>query len=358
MSKVRSGWVLLSLLAMVACGKKEEEKKAATTTPVSVVQVVQRTVVLTEESVGTLDSPADTVLAAEVAGKLLGLRVRDGETVQAGQLVAEIDAQDANLSLQAAQADVRRLESLSSNDARRLQRMQQLREQNFISSSGLDDTAAQAATSQSQLAVARAQLVQAERNVAKTRIVSPFEGRAERQMAAPGQYLKVGDPVYQVVYLKKLRARLPYPEDMAGRIKPGMEVQVSSPGVDKVVIGRVDEVRPTMGANNRSFDVFAVFDNPGWRPGATLSGAVVLGRHPNAWIVPEASVVLRPAGKVVYLAQGGKAVQRVVQTGARQPDGWVEVTSGLQGGETVVTDGAGFLTDGAALAVGKAGAAN
>jgi hypothetical protein len=67
-------------------------------------------------------------------------------------------------------------------------------------------------------------------------------------------------------------------------------------------------------------------------------------------LVPETSVVMRPAGKVVYAIQDGRAVAHVVETGARSK-GRVEVTRGLAGGETVARDGAGFLTDGTTVTV-------
>jgi hypothetical protein len=65
-------------------------------------------------------------------------------------------------------------------------------------------------------------------------------------------------------------------------------------------------------------------------------------------MVPEQSVVLRPAGKVVYVVADNRAAQRVVQTGLKQ-DGLQEVVSGLARGELIATDGAGFLSDGAAV---------
>jgi len=67
-------------------------------------------------------------------------------------------------------------------------------------------------------------------------------------------------------------------------------------------------------------------------------------------MVPEQSVVLRPAGKVVYAVVDGKAEQRLVQTGGKQA-GLVEIVSGLKAGEVVALDGAGFLTNGAAVNV-------
>ena len=67
-------------------------------------------------------------------------------------------------------------------------------------------------------------------------------------------------------------------------------------------------------------------------------------------MVPEQSVVLRPAGKVVYALDNGTARQRVVETGMRQ-EGMQHVTKGLAAGESIAVDGAGFLTDGAAVTV-------
>jgi multidrug efflux pump subunit AcrA (membrane-fusion protein) len=100
--------------------------------------------------------------------------------------------------------------------------------------------------------------------------------------------------------------------------------------------------------------VIVKFDTDGkFRGGGTVNAQVVTGRKPNAVVVPEQSVVLRPAGKVVYvLEDGNKVAQRIVQTGYRQ-GGLIEITAGLAGGETVAVDGAGFLTNNANVAVSK-----
>jgi multidrug efflux pump subunit AcrA (membrane-fusion protein) len=74
---------------------------------------------------------------------------------------------------------------------------------------------------------------------------------------------------------------------------------------------------------------------------------------PAVVVVPEESVVLRPAGKVVYVVADGKAVQRPVETGYRK-GGLVEIVKGLAAGETVAVDGAGFLTNNAPVALPRA----
>ena len=99
------------------------------------------------------------------------------------------------------------------------------------------------------------------------------------------------------------------------------------------------------------------FDNDGsFRGGGSVNGRIVLAVREKALTVPEQSVVLRPAGKVVYVLaeQDGKLVaqQRPVETGVRQ-DGYYEVIKGLQPGERVAVDGAGFLTNNATVALPK-----
>ncbi|HYD33811.1 MAG TPA: efflux RND transporter periplasmic adaptor subunit, partial [Methylophilaceae bacterium] len=79
----------------------------------------------------------------------------------------------------------------------------------------------------------------------------------------------------------------------------------------------------------------------------------ILGERAGAVVVPEQSVVLRPAGEVVYVIKDGVAHQQIVKTGVRQ-SGLVEIIEGLQDGEIVAVDGAAFLTDQAKVTVQEA----
>jgi RND family efflux transporter MFP subunit len=173
----------------------------------------------------------------------------------------------------------------------------------------------------------------------------------EQKLVAPGDFVKVGDPLFRLVGTQTLRAFLPFPESASNRIKVGLAVRLSSPLVPgKVVDARISEIRPTITATSRALNAIVQFATDGsYVGGGTVNAQVVTAVKNNVVVVPEQSVVLRPAGKVVYVVQDGKALQRVVQTGFRK-DGRVEIVSGLSGGETVAVDGAGFLTDNAAVA--------
>ena len=128
----------------------------------------------------------------------------------------------------------------------------------------------------------------------------------------------------------------------------------AAPG--KTIESRIDEIRPTVSAGNRALDAIVRFDSTdgAFRGGGSVNARVVINVKENALMVPEQSVVLRPAGKVVYVVQERRVTQRVVETGLRQ-DGMQEVTRGLAAGELIATDGAGFLSDGAAIMLAESG---
>ena len=94
-------------------------------------------------------------------------------------------------------------------------------------------------------------------------------------------------------------------------------------------------------------------DDGAFRGGGSVNARVILSVRENALMVPEQAVVLRPAGKVVYVVKDRRVAQRVVETGLRQ-DGLQEITKGLAAGEVIATDGAGFLSDGAAVTLAEA----
>lgn len=352
-----TGTILISCLLGAAllpgCGKKaEEQKKGPLAAIITVAQAQSRTMQVLEQSVGEADSQSAPLVAAEVAGRVVKVLVEMGDTVKAGQLLAQIEAQDYINSHLAAQAEVKRLEALVENQRKLTERYRELVKKNFISPTQMEANESQLAALQEQLEAAKAQRDTAERSLAKTRIVAPVAGRVDNRMVSAGDYVSVGKALFQMATTEKLRVRLPFPETASSRIRPGLAVTLTTPTAPgKALEGKVQELRPMVGTSNRAFEAIVEVANPGdWKPGASVNGSVLIEERQDAVAVPEVSMVLRPAGKVVYAVEAGRAVQRIVATGVRQ-DGMVEILSGLKAGETVAVDGAGFLTDKAAVTV-------
>lgn len=344
---------------LFGCGKKTEEtKKGPPPAIISVTQVELRNMQVVQRSVGVVDSDTAPTITAEVSGRVDQVMVDAGEAVKAGQILAQLDARDIANALRIAESDVRRLEALLGNQRKFTERNRQLAAQNFISPTRLDEIVSQEKALIEQLNGARANADNARHNLEKTRIAAPVNGRVEARLISKGDFVTLGKPMFQISTEKNLRVRLPFPENVVNLIKTGQPVQLTTPtSPDKMMEGKISEIRSVIGSANRAFEAIVEVTNPGdWRPGASVNGVVVVAERPGAVVVPEISVVQRPAGMVVYVVKDGKAAQRIVQVGERH-GGVTEIISGVTAGEVVAMDGAGFLTDKASVVIkGKSGA--
>lgn len=307
-----------------------------------------------EEVVGALENVIDPTIGAEVAGRVTRVYGFTGKRVARGDLLAEIDAADFEIQSRGDQAEIARLSSLVLQQERVVERQQKLVAQGFLSQNALDDAVAQRNALREQLNSAKARSEGTRRSLTKARIVAPIDGEIETQIVAVGDYVKVGDPLFRMVGVHRMRARLPLPESAAGRLRPGLKVELTSPASQRKILAHIDEIKPTVGTANRALEAIVNFhnDDPLLRGGGSVNARIVIATRESALMLPEESVVLRPAGKVVYAIREGRAEQRVVQTGLKQ-EGFYEILSGVSAGDAVAVDGAGFLTHGAAVALPK-----
>ncbi len=351
-----------ALLAIIAaCGGEADSAKrpaSAPATQVTAMLVQPRDLEVIENVVGSLENVIDPSLGAEVAGRVLRVLAFTGKKVARGELLAEIDAQDFEIQTRVDGAEIGRLQALLAQAERLAERQQKLVSQGFISQNAADDAVAQRNALRESITAARARGEQTQRSLGKTRVTAPIDGEVEVQIVAAGDYVKVGDPLFKLVGTRRLHAHLPMPESANRIIRPGLKVRLSAASSpDRTIEAKIDEIRPTVGAQNRALNAIVKFDNDGsFRGGGSVNARIVLAVRDQALTVPEQSVVLRPAGKVVYVLaeQDGKLIvqQRPVETGIRQ-DGYYEIVKGLQAGERVAVDGAGFLTNNAAVMLPK-----
>ena len=359
--------LLIALLstALLGCGAKksdpdqaEGKKNGPKPTLVTITHVKKQAVDITEQSVGSLEGLTNPTVSSEVAAKVIRIHVNTGQAVKQGQLIATLDATDLSLQAQEAQAEVARIEALLANQNKIVERNQVLVGKKFISQNALDNDTAQQAALKEQWAGARARLDSVKHNNSKTKVYAPAAGKIEKKLIDDGEYLHVGDPIVLIVSSQLLRAHLPFPEHIGAKLKPGLKVRLSTPTSSQSVDAVIHELKPMITEASRSVDVIADVTNaPGWQAGASVDGTVVLGTQADSLMVPEQSVVLRPAGEVVYLARGNKAYQAIVKTGVRQ-NGLVEILQGLNENDAVVVDGAGFLTDQALIKLATPSPAN
>lgn len=342
------------LLGLAACAESDDENDTTSgprATPVTAAEASIETVHIREESLGTVRTKQAPTVASEVGARVITIHVDEGDRVDVGKLLAELDAGDFELIRDRSAAEIERLTALIENQERQVRRNERMITENLIAESVFDESEAQLRALRGQLAAERANLGQTERNIRRTRITAPVGGIIETRMIDVGDWTAVGEPMFHISTDEILRAQLTYPEHIADRLRPGLTVELNSPAApDRVVEATITELRPMIGAT-RAVMVLAEFNNPGgWRPGASVNGAVIVETRENSVLAPEISVVHRPVGQVVYVIEDDKAVQRLVRTGHRQ-NGRIEILEGLDGGERIVADGAGFMTDGATISI-------
>lgn len=347
---------LAAALVLSACDAAGtgDAPAARPATPVAVVAAAARRVEVLERSVGRLEAPGAPAVAAETAGRVEAVQVDAGYTVKTGDLLALLDDEVQINTQRAAQANVERLEALLDNQQRTVARIEDLVGRKLAAESALDDASSQLAALQAQLSEARARLDDAERNLRQVRVLSPVSGTVQARRVSVGDYVSVGQPLFDIVVTDRLQAIAPFPETIGNRLQAGQMAHVapiraapdgsSLAGVESIETA-ITELRPQIGAGSRSVQAILEFDNPGgWRAGGSVTVAVVVDARERSVSVPPESVVRRPAGTVVYVVEDGVARQRVVAVGV-QSETWVEILEGLRVGETVVSSGAGFLSD-------------
>jgi membrane fusion protein, multidrug efflux system len=345
--------MLLLMAALCACGSKskdadaakEADKKNPKSTSVTITRVKNQPIELTETTQGTLEGIVDPIVAAEMSARVVKVHVYPGVTVKQGQLIATLDASDFGAQRNEAQAEVARVLALIDNQKKIVARNQVLVDKKFLAQTAVDNDISQQKVLNQQLAAARARVGSINHSSSKANIYAPVSGIVQKKLVDTGDYVRAGDPILQIVSTQKLIAHLPFPEHIAAKLQTGLPVRLSTPTTNNVVESKIRELKPMITEGNRTVDVVAnVNDAQGWQPGASVTGTVVLGSQVAAMMVPEQSVVLRPAGEVVYVVRNNKAYQAIVKTGLNQ-NGMIEIIEGVNENDTIVVDGAGFLTN-------------
>jgi RND family efflux transporter MFP subunit len=249
-----------------------------------------------------------------------------GDSIEAGQLLAQTDTSTLLLQQQAAQAGVDRLQVHIASGQRRVERFETLSLKNLASQTQLDDAKEQLEAFRADHKAAEAQLAIVNDSLAKSRVTAPVSGVIQQRFISEGDFVSRGQPLFEITQPGHLQAWLPYPEAVALQVKVGQAARLYSPLIEgELISGKVTELQPSIGSGSRA--VMAI-------------------------VVPNKSIVHRPTGDMVYIIQNNTATARKVASGRNQ-GAMIEITAGLKGGEVVATDGASFLSDGASVSIAE-----
>lgn len=270
-------------------------------------------------SVGQIRAARRSVLAAEEEGLVAEVLVREGQSVQAGEVVARLDDTRARLELRRAQAELSssratlaEREALVDNAQRDLDRVRATYERGGGNERELDDARTNLAAAQARLEAARADVMLnealvelAQRRLEDMSIAAPFGGRIVRRSTEAGQWLSRGGSVAEIVALDVVEAWIDVPERLVDRLADGrVAVRVRVPATGDEVEAIAYTIVPDADPRSRLFPVRIVLENPKerFRPGMSVLGLTPTGVTEQTLTVHKDAMLRDDAGEYVYFA--------------------------------------------------------
>ena len=308
--------------------------------PVQVVTVVakQQDLPVTIKSAGTLQARQAIDVVARSGGRIEAIGASEGATAPAGSALFDIE-------YVAAAAEWRRAEAAMQLAKTTYDRALSLAKAGAIPEQDLDRANAD-------FAAASAAFAQAKERLADARIVAPFTGRIGSFSWSLGQIVAPGTVLARLVNHDPLELVFHVAERYAGQLKPGQVVRIRSVAYpDRDFLGDVYFVAPEVEIQTRTLEVKANVNNPdeALRPGMLVDIELTVAVLKNAILIPEASLVRDVEGTHAFVvAADNSAEKRPVVAGVRIP-GWVQIASGIVGGERVIQDGLQKVRPGSAL---------
>ena len=322
--------------------------------PADVVTLRRVDLVRTLSVSGGLKAVDTAMVKAKVAGELLSLTVREGDTVKAGQVIGQIDPSDNRSRLQQAQENAAAAKAQLDIAERTLKNNQALVDQNFISRNALDTSISNAAAARASLRAAEAATALARKALADAVLTSPIAGVVSQRLMQPGERAALDARIVEVVDLSRLELEAAItPEDVVD-LRVGQTAQLRVDGLAEPLSARVARINPATQAGTRAVMAYlAVPGHPGLRQGLFGSGSIELARRP-ALAVPAGVVRVDQAQPYVLALVQGRVVQRPVTTGAQgvaafdgaAPVAAVEITQGVAEGDTVLRGVVGAVRTG------------
>jgi RND family efflux transporter MFP subunit len=324
--------------------------------PVEVTTLQPRRLDYEMRAVGSLEAFESVQVTARVEGVVERVLFAEGDRLQRGQVMAEVDPERYRLALEAARAALERALAGSAEAEAALARRE-----------GADETTPGVVSREeievartrvlSQRAAAREAEVAVERRALDLRdayVRSPLDGVADTRSVQTGRFVEVGDVLATLVRRDPLLLRFQVPESEASVVQVGMAVGVAVKGVSRELGAVVTHVAQQADAASRMVSVVAevaAADREAARPGAFAEVRVPTGEREEALTAPPTAIRPTERGFVAFVVLDGRAVERILQLGLRTPAGDVEVVSGLTTGDVLVVRGAEALRDGAPVSL-------
>lgn len=289
-------------------------------------------------------------LRAEVAAVVMQVMKENGDAVRAGDLLMRLDDTAIRDSLGSAEEALRAATQAYEQLERQVQRQKTLQGQGMTSTQALEDAEVRRNNAQSDLVAARARVVSARQQMARTSVRAPFDGLVSERKVSVGDTVQVGRELVKVIDPRSMRFEGLVSADRLHELKVGQAVVFRVNGVGEGdFTGKVRRIDAAANATTRQVEVVVAFNEPGTAPrvaGLFAEGRVESGSS-QALMVPE-SVLVRAGDSAHVWRLNGKQLAKVpLKLGERDArSGEVPVLAGLAAGDRLLRNPGSTLVDG------------
>ncbi|HJL15751.1 MAG TPA: efflux RND transporter periplasmic adaptor subunit [Sandaracinaceae bacterium LLY-WYZ-13_1] len=314
------------------------------------------------ELLGDVHGAREVRVFAQVPERIRVLHVEEGDPVEAGDPIATLDADLQASSVQQASAALGAAEAARDQLRADVARVRRLVSSGALPRSQLETLETQLRSSEAQVDQMRAARRTAGEQRARTVVRAPIDGTVALLSVQQGDMVAPQAPICSVVRTESLVVKLQVTEQDYVRIREGMDVRLVPPALPDVQrTGTVTRISPVLNPMTRTalVEVSVANEDGVLRPGMVAEASIELSRRSDVVLAPSRALVLdsetdteRTASVFVVDAEAGVARRRRVVLGPRY-GGRVEITEGLEGGETLVVQGQHLLRDGAPIRTGE-----
>lgn len=352
----RITWVLSAALVVASCSRQPQAGKtggppgAGQPVPVTVANVVTKTMPVQVNAVGRVD-PYNTVsVVSRVDGQIMTVHFKDGQYVKIGDLLFSIDPRTFEAQLKQTQANLGKDQAQLENAQAQLERNAAVVEKGYVSREQYDQAVANANALKATVAADQAAVENAQLQLEYCSIRSPIDGLAGIVKVDVGNVVKAQDtpnPLVVINQIQPIYVSFYVPETSLPEVRKYMatgqpQVQATVPGREQTpAYGELsfldNAVSPTAGTVELR-GTFANADRALW-PGQFANVTLTLTTQPGAIVIPSPAVQTGPQGQYVFVVKPDLTVENRSVTVARTVGEESVVAKGASPGEQVVTDG-------------------
>ena len=324
-------------LVAAACTESAPDVRAPATAPTAIPVVTQPARIepmgIEIEAVGTTQANESVEVTSKASNTVTAIRFREGEEVERGTVLVEMDAAQARAAVAEAEAALARSRS-------QFERSRDLQSRQALSMADLELVEATLKADQARVAAAQARLDD-------TVIRASFKGRTGFRRVSVGSFVSPGTVITTLDDTSVIKLDFTVPETSLFVLRRGLPVTAAAAGLpDRTFTGAVTNIDSRVDPVTRSVTVRAELDNPEGllRQGMFMTVSLQGEREPTL-LVPEEALVPERGHAYVFVVRDNVVERREVHTGKRRP-GYVEIVEGLEEHERVVVDGTQNVRDG------------